>query len=549
MIDSEESKMKKVIIIVLVVLLAVAAATGGFLWYRDAHIFVEDAVYAKNSEILDLRGQDISLEHYNSVHSQLPDTEIFWDVPFQGTKYANDITEMAISDLTEEDMVLLEYFPNLTKIDATGCENYVLLESLAALRPECQVIYQVNLGNTAVSPDHIALTLSAGSFDFDTLLENLKHLPLLTELSFPKTDLTLEQIDAVSAAYEGITVSYTVDIAGQELSPEVTEIDLSQLTSDQIEAVSQKIPMLPNLTSVELMTAEGTSSLSLADVKALNAAAPDAVFHYTFDFYGYTISTTDAEVHIKNKRIGDEGVEEVRQVLDIMENCDRFVLEYCSISNEVMAQLREDYRDTTKVVWRVVFGKGSCLTDSEVIRTTYNLTAKNCQDLIYCEDARYMDLGHNEDLTTVEFVAGMPNLEMIIVSGAPIKDLTPFENCKNLRILEIAFCHYIEDISPLAACENLTMLNIGYTQVTDLSVLDDKAMELLCLDGSKVGAEERARFSELQPDCWLTYGDKQPYGRGWRYDKEDKPLEWYSNIIDVFGYPEPMNNGGWYLDE
>ncbi|MBQ8834451.1 MAG: hypothetical protein IJ001_05950 [Oscillospiraceae bacterium] len=541
--------MKKVIIIILVVLLAVAAATGGFLWYRDAHIFVEDAVYAKNSEILDLRGQDISLEHYNSVHSQLPHTEIFWDVPFQGTKYANDITEMAISDLTEEDMVLLEYFPNLTKIDATGCENYVLLESLAALRPECQVIYQVNLGNTAVSPDHTALSLSAGSFDFDTLLENLKHLPLLTELSFPKTDLTLEQIDAVSAAYEGITVSYTVDIAGQELPPEVTEIDLSQLTSDQIEAVSQKIPMLPNLTSVELMTAEGTSSLSLADVKALNAAAPDAVFHYTFDFYGYTISTTDAEVHIKNKRIGDEGVEEVRQVLDIMENCDRFVLEYCSISNEVMAQLREDYRDTTKVVWRVVFGKGSCLTDSEVIRTTYNLTAKNCQDLIYCEDARYMDLGHNEDLTTVEFVAGMPNLEMIIVSGAPIKDLTPFENCKNLRILEIAFCHYIEDISPLAACENLTMLNIGYTQVTDLSVLDDKAMELLCLDGSKVGAEERARFSELQPDCWLTYGDKQPYGRGWRYDKEDKPLEWYSNIIDVFGYPEPMNNGGWYLDE
>ena len=61
--------MKKVLIVILVVLLLGAAAVGGFLWYRGAHIFVEDAVYAKNAEVLDLRGQDISLEHYNSVDS------------------------------------------------------------------------------------------------------------------------------------------------------------------------------------------------------------------------------------------------------------------------------------------------------------------------------------------------------------------------------------------------------------------------------------------------------------------------------------------------
>ena len=541
--------MKKVLIILLVVLLVGAAAAGGFWWYKDTHIFVEDAVYAKNALVLDLRGQEISLEHYNSVHAQLPEAEILWDVPFQGSKYANDTTQLTITSLTEADMDLLEYFPSLTKIDAAGCDDYPMLEALRARYPKLDVVYLVDLGATAVSPDTSVLSLSADAFDYDTLMANLKHLPQLTELTLTNTELTLEQIDTISQDYEDLTVTYTLDIGGREITPDVTELDLSGLASGEIEAVAGKLAMLPQLTTVELMDADGGTQLTIADVQALNAAAPEVTFHYTFDFYGYTLSTTDSQVHIRNKRIGDEGVEEVRQVLDIMECCDRFILEYCSISNEVMAQLREDYRDTTKVVWRVTFGKGSCLTDSEVIRTTYNLTGNNCHDLIYCEDARYMDLGHNEDLTTVDFVAGMPNLEMIIVSGAPIKDLTPFENCTNLRILEIAFCHYIEDISPLAACENLTMLNLGYTQVTDLSALDGKAMELLCLDKSKVDAEERARFAELQPDCWLTYGDTQPYGRGWRYDKEDKPLEWYSHIADVFGYPEPMNNAGWYLDD
>ena len=539
--------MKKVLIIVLVVLLAVAGAAGGFMWYRSTHIFVEDAVYAKNAEQLDLRGQEISLEHFESVRSQLPDTQILWDVPFQGGKVSSDAAELTISALTEEDLEMLDYLPNLKKVDATACGEYALLEALKARRPECEVVYLVTLGNTAVSPDHTALELSADAFDFDTLMENLRYLPLLEELAFPKTELTLEQLEALKAACEAVQVSYTVDIAGMEIEGTATEVNLSALTGAEAAAAAQKLALLPGLTAVELMDAEGKSLLTLADVRLLKEAAPNAAFHYAFDFYGNDLSTTDEEVRVWIREINDENADELRQVLDILEGCERFVVENSNLSNETLAQLREEYRDRTKLVWRVVFGEGSCLTDSEVIRTTYNLEDDNCHDLIYCEDVRYMDLGHNEYLNTVEFVAGMPKLEVIIVSGAPIKDLTPFEKCTSLRILEIAFCHYVTDITPLKACENLTMLNIGYTQVENLSALDDKKMELLCLDGSKVAAEERERFAQLQPDCWVTYGDRQPYGAGWRYDRENKPLPWYNEIIDVFGYPKPVNNGGWYL--
>ena len=68
--------MKKVLTILLVVLLVIALAVGGYMVYQYTHIFVDDAVYAKNSEVLDLRGEDISIEHYLSVREQLPDCHV-----------------------------------------------------------------------------------------------------------------------------------------------------------------------------------------------------------------------------------------------------------------------------------------------------------------------------------------------------------------------------------------------------------------------------------------------------------------------------------------
>ena len=248
--------------------------------------------------------------------------------------------------------------------------------------------------------------------------------------------------------------------------------------------------------------------------------------------------------------IGDDGEATLRLALDLMQNCNRFVLDNCHISNEILSQIREDYRDKIQIVWRVSFGHGSALTDVEVIRSTYDLVDDNCHDLIYCEDVKYIDLGHNEYLDAVSFVAGMPKLEFAIISGAPIKDLSPFMNCKKLKILEIAYCSYIEDISPLASCESLEMLNICYTSVTDLSPLDNLQITHLCAISSsdKISLEEQNRFLELHPNCWSRYEGDQPYGPGWRYSKENKPLDWYENVCDIFGYPHALNNAGWYLD-
>ena len=187
--------------VVLVLALAVAGVTGYF-WYQNNHIFVEDAVYPINAKTLDLRGQDISFEHYDAVHSQLPNCEIYWDVPFQVGKYPNDTTKLTVADLTEKDIrILLNYFPKLKTLDATACSDYAVLESAKQQLPGCEILYEVNLRDKSFAPEVTELTLEVGDYDYDTLMENLQYLPDVQQITLKKPELSLEQIDELKTTF------------------------------------------------------------------------------------------------------------------------------------------------------------------------------------------------------------------------------------------------------------------------------------------------------------------------------------------------------------
>ena len=210
------------------------------------------------------------------------------------------------------------------------------------------------------------------------------------------------------------------------------------------------------------------------------------------------------------------------------------------------------------MVWRVSYGIGSTLTDAEVIRAVYELVDDNCHNLVYCEDAKYMDIGHNEWLDACDFVSGMKSLEYVIISGAPIKSLEPFRNCKNLKMLEAAFCEYITDVSPLADCPNLQMLNISNTHVTDLTPLDNLPLTHLTVRTNPSGRcrlsqEEQDRVTAQHPKCWISFSGAQPYGVGWRYGEDElQPLDHYKVVRIVFRLaqdPNIPNHVGWYLKD
>lgn len=558
--------MRKVLITLIVILSLILAALVGFMVYESTHVFVDGEAYAKNAKILDLREEAVSESHYLAVQANLPECEIIWNVPFQGGFQSSDAQTLNISSLTDEDIRILKaYFPGLKQINAGACQDYAMLAQLKLVLPECDVTYQVTLGATAADPNAEELTLESGRFDFDVLMENLVYLTDLKTVHFPRAELTLEQQTALKEKFPELNITSTVEILGKEYDDQTDVLDLSSMSAGDIDAVAPKLALLPALRKVELMG----SRLTLADVQKLNLAAPDAVFNYAFDFYGTAISTMDEEVILKNLKLEHDGfADDLRMALDVMENCKRFVVEsrgqydqmWKKISSAELAEIREEYRDKTKLVWRVYFGEnGSSLTDAEVVRAVYGLTDDNSKDLIYCENTRYLDLGHNEFLDYMEFLSGMTDLEVAILSGAPLKSLDPIAACKNLKFLEIANCIYLPDMKALKECTQLEMLNISFTRFEDLSPISDLNLTHLTTvktpnvvrEGGEVKASEAlAAFMEAHPDCWTVYEGDQPYGIGWRYTADGQGhLDWYAKMVKAFKYPNPYNNIGWYLPE
>ena len=550
-------KLVTILAVIALVLALVVAGALGFLWYRNTHVFVEGKAYSNREQTMDLREEAMSIEHYDQLHALLPDCEILWNVPFQNGTISSDCAELTISSLSDQDIaVLAAYFPNLKTVDASRCGDYAMLEKLQQRLPDLDVNYEVSLGEVSFAPDTTELVLGPEVFDLDTLTANLQYLPEITAVTFLRTELTAEQVQTLRDTFPEVAFGYTVTILGEEYDEGTETINLSAMESSELEQTLSRLRMLPKLFAVELCDLDGTVKLTKPEAKALMDALPEAAVHYEFDFFGTRISTDDEEIEIKNVKIGDEGESEVRAALDLLPRCKRFVLENCQISNEVMAKLRDDYRGRTKVVWRVYIGSGaSSMSDAQIFRSTYYLVDANCANLTYLEDVRFMDIGHNEYLKDSSFISGMKSLEYVIISGSMISDLKPFANCKNLKVLEAAFCEYIQSAEGLEACENLQMVNLSNTHVVDLSPLDKLPLTHLCVKEenngvSRVPAQEQERFIALHPDCWTTFSGTQPYGQGWRYDESDKALDWYATIRKVFRYdlfPATPNNVGWYL--
>lgn len=440
--------------------------------------------------------------------------------------------------VTEDTISQLNGYPDLKELDLSGSTCYDAIMRYMASHPDVKVTYTVDLGGTTVADGINALVLEAGKYTGDMLLENLRYLPNVVHVDLPNSTLTARELKNLKQNYPNITWKHTVSLLGQELSGETVELDLSALEPEQVAEVAQALTLLPQLQKVELMDSDGKSKLSMEDVKLLVDAAPAASFHYTFKLFGKTVSTDDTSIEYVNEDIGNEGEAELRRALDILTDCTYFKLDSCGLSNEVLAKLRDDYPQT-EIVWRIHVWKRSWLTDTEVLRAVYHVDDSNCDPLKYCTKVKYMDLGHNEELTNPSFVAYMPDLEICILSGSAVKDLSAFSGCTKLVFLELAYCSKLSDVTPLAGCTSLANLNISYTKVSDVSALADLPLERLCSVKGKLSGTNLKEAKAQHPDCWFRTDGTQPYGKGWRYDDGGYTFSAiYKKVREVFNYDE-----------
>lgn len=443
-----------------------------------------------------------------------------------------------------EELTALNIYPNLSRVDLRGSTCYDAILSYKATHPEIDVMYDVTLGGQVYDCSADSLILAADSFTFEELIEKLPYLPAVSAVSLPETTLRAEVLLSLSEAFPSVSFEYTVAFLDQIISSDAQSLDLSGLTTEQLPSAVELLSKLPQLNNVELMDAEGKSPLTMTDVKLLMDAAPGVSFHYCFTLFGKTICTTDERIEYDRVYVGNEGVEQIRQALDILPNCTYLLMDQCRVDHDVMDQLNRDYPNT-QVVWRVNYGSCySALTDSTVVRCVGDLDNFNSKNLKYMTEVVYLDAGHCYALSDLSFVSYMPNLKVAIFSDCGVSDLTPFSSCKKLEYIEIVNCNRLTDLTPMAQCVSLKGLNMSW--VFSIEELDPlyglENLERLYFGRHDFPQEEIDEARAALPDCWVTDHAESVawisfnYSVGWRLDDEHTFAEWYKEIKEVFGY-------------
>ena len=107
----------------------------------------------------------------------------------------------------------------------------------------------------------------------------------------------------------------------------------------------------------------------------------------------------------------------MREILPCMKHCRYLDMDFCGVSDEAMAAIREEFPQM-EVVWRIWFGRDNKLsvrTDVERILASDGgmHIEKNYSGLQYCTKVKYLDMGHMPELTDWSFLGCMPDLEVL----------------------------------------------------------------------------------------------------------------------------------------
>ena len=286
-----------VVVLVVGILLGVAHFD-----YIDGHF------YPQKAQLLDLRGKDYTPEQIDAVREGLPQAVLLWDIPFQGGKLSSDVEKLTVTSLTdqdvalldyalaleqvdgtnctdysqlvalqkrhpqtkvlyrmtvsgvvcdqdtesltlkgltEEDAVLLTYLPKLSRLEISGCEDYALLQQLQSSYPQWNLHYTVALGKNAYAWD--TKTIQAEQVEEAQLLNAMTGLPKLETLNLIAPRAGIQTLIALREQYPETDIHWQVELYGQTVTDETTELDLSGAEVKSCEEVEQAVTWLPNL--------------------------------------------------------------------------------------------------------------------------------------------------------------------------------------------------------------------------------------------------------------------------------------------------------------
>lgn len=451
---------------------------------------------------------------------------------------------------------LLDGLTRLKEADLSGSACYEEIAAWAAEHPQVAVSYAVPLPDGRWVSSHVEeLDLSALPYDLEEeTARRIKYLPGLRRVVLGSEDgggISLKHIAAFGQARRDVEYDYTFSLCGEEHSAGDRSISLVGATRTDIQKLKLILPVMTGLESLSLGTQDTSPELDFKDIAVFERLRPEAELEYSFELFGQDISLNDRELNFSHVPMDDEGAAVLAAAL-CMPELERLDMDFCGISDEAMAEIRDALPDT-EVIWRVWFGDAySVRTDVEKILASKpsvggNLTAANTQALKYCTKVKYLDLGHNVILEDISFVRYMPDLEVAILAISCWSDASPLASCPHLEYLEIQTTE-VSDLTPLAGLKELKHLNVAYLfELEDISPLYGltqlERLWIGCLN--RVPAEQIEHMRECAPNCEIdTTVSGDPTGGTWRYTGRINPdgtgefSPRYALLREQFGYDE-----------
>lgn len=526
------------VIVLLILVILAASLLGGMIWFMMTHFFVGGKAYTNDARMLDLRAERVTVQEYEAIRTELPDAEIRWSIPFQGKNYDDTTQKLTVTSLTDQDLKMMKYFSRLQEVDASGYHDYGMLQKLEEQFPHITLSYTVNVGGREYdryAEEVVCTDLTDEEISALAQLKNLKHVDATGCRNY-------DRLHVLAKAFPDVKISYQVELHGQTFTEKDTE---ATFRNPDVALLLEKLGMASALETVHLVE----PAADAAQLRKLMDTYPDITFTWDKTVLGKTFHSSETEYDLTETDLREDvpygwsepldayGTANVTRIVEeamaYFPNAEKVILPEGGLDNETMGAFREKMRPEYKVVWTVYVTKKPVRTDQEVIHSS---AYKVCfidelsQDLIYCEDAVVVDIGHSY-VKNIEWVKGMPNLKYLILTHNWIKDLTPISTCKNLVYLELYWNDYISDYTPLQGCTALEDLNISGTFASIEPLKEMTWLKNLwanCRGMSESGYQE---LSNALPNTHIEYkgGDYTSYG--WR------EVQGYFDMRDIMGLP------------
>lgn len=367
-----------------------------------------------NLKKLDLRGSGISEGEYKTLKGMFPDAEILWDIPFQGTFYPMDTSELNITSLSEADLAVLDYFTELDTVRADSCGDYLTLDALRRQRPDLEITYKIPVAGKVYDYQTEQMAVPGESVE-----ELFGLIPLFPQLQSVELEAPLAPVDRVLAlreAFPEVAFSWHMELAGIPVDEFTENLDLTGLpvTVEEMDAV---LPYLLNLSYVD-MTDCGISD---EEMDALNRRYENVKIVWTVTLGGGFHIRTDTTGFIPVKHNywpkGD----------------DLHNLRYC--------------------------------TDLIAIDVGH-MPIDNCDFVAYMPHLKYLILAETQvhDLTPLTGLTELVYLELFIMD---IDDFSPLLTLTALEDLNLAYTSGdFEIIRQMTWLKNLWWVNVDYRQLT-----------------------------------------------------------------------------------